>query len=112
MGGTSTNSALAVPAGGRSTASGMGVWGVALDVAPSCGRTAGCGWVGVLAHCWVLGQQDRLLVQHIIVPLCEGWWCGVGVVVPGLWSGSGHAEALTLIRWCGWCGAGCCLGTA
>ncbi|MFB9070899.1 hypothetical protein ACFFX0_23160 [Citricoccus parietis] len=93
MGGTSTNSALAVPAGGRSTASGMGVWGVALDVAPSCGRTAGFGWVGVLAHCWVLGQQDRLLVQHMIAwPLF--WGVGGGVVWGWLFRACGLVPAM------------------
>ena len=47
----------------------------------------------MLAHCWVLGQQDRPPSPVGAGPLfregCRGcWW----VVVPGLWSGSGRAE--------------------
>jgi hypothetical protein len=111
MGGTSTNSALAVPAGGRSTASGMGVLGVARDVAPSCGRTyrVWMGWgVGTLLGPGTTGPAAFTAHDDLILSFVGGvgWWCGVGVVDPGLWSGSGHAEAFTLCGWVWevWCG--------
>jgi hypothetical protein len=86
---------LVVSAGGsRSTASGMGAPVVGRGVAPVEGK-GGCRvrmGVGVLAHCWVLGQQDR-------PPAAESLPCPV--VVPGLWSGSGRAEASSREGWCG-----------
>ncbi len=72
---------LVVPAGGsRSTASGMGV----PVFAPGCragvwgtgGRRVRMG-VGVLAHCWVLGQQDRPPVRGAVAPWCR-WLFRVG----------------------------------
>ena len=50
------------------------------------------GWVGVLAHCWVLGQQDRLLVQHMIAGPLLG--LGGGVVWGWLFRACGLVPAM------------------
>ena len=78
--------------------------------------------MGVLAHCWVLGQQDRPLPAVLL----HAFGCVVGVwgvVDPGGSPLGGlvlvpaalkhHVGALlcgVLVVW--GCGAGCCLGTA